>query len=123
MSIKCVIFLYSIIRIVYMYIVGASTYILLFFSGKFTHVVAKWPGSAHDSHIFRTCGLETLLSELHHGLDDGVLLGDSGYPCRSFLMTPFLRPTEDTTAYNKAHKRTRVSIEQVFGRYNYVFFT
>ena len=27
------------------------------FTGKFINVVAKWPGSTHDSHIFRTSAI------------------------------------------------------------------
>ena len=42
-----------------------------------------------------------------NGLTDGVLLGDSGYACSPFLMTPYLDP--------KTHKVTRCIIEGAFG--------
>ena len=51
----------------------------LSFAGLFTNVVAKWPGSAHDSHVFRTSAIGRHLAETGHGRKDGVLLGDSGY--------------------------------------------
>ena len=55
-------------------------------------VVANWPGSTHDSRIFRESGLRLLFE---HNLIPGNahLLGDSGYACKRYLLTPFLRPT------------------------------
>ncbi|CAB4000377.1 nuclease HARBI1 [Paramuricea clavata] len=58
--------------------------------GKFLNVVAKWPGATHDSHIFRTSAIGLALEGAT--LDDGVLLGDSGYPCLPYLMTPYNNP-------------------------------
>ena len=55
----------------------------------FTNVVARWPGSTHDSDVFRTSDISTYLQNNHHSLDDGVLLGDSGYAWSPFLMTPY----------------------------------
>ena len=91
---------------------------LLKFTGMFTNVVARWPGSCHDSHIMRTSGICQFLANNHHSLDDGVLLGDSGYACSPFLMTPFKNPGDRAQeAYNAAHTKTRATIEQTFGRW------
>lgn len=80
----------------------------------FTNIVARWPGSTHDSHIFKTSVIGRQLEG--SGLDNGVLLGDCGYACSPFLMTPYLNPTtRQEQHYNNAHKQTRCLIERTFG--------
>lgn len=80
---------------------------------KFTFVSVRWPGSCHDSFVLKQTNL---WDEFEGGLREGVILGDSGYPCRSWLMTPVSVPRErNEEAYNIAHKRTRVIIECAFG--------
>ena len=77
-------------------------------------MVAKWPGSTHDSHIFRTSSVAQDLEGT--SLDSGVLLGDSGYACLPYLMTPFLDPsTRKERAFNRSLKSTRSAIERAFG--------
>ncbi|XP_046579132.1 putative nuclease HARBI1 [Haliotis rubra] len=45
------------------------------------------------------------------------LLGDSGYPSKRWLLTPYLRPQPGhKTNYNRSHKRTRSSVERGFGQ-------
>ena len=84
----------------------------------FTNVVARWPGSTHDSHVFRLSDISTYLQNNHRSLDDGVLLGDSGYACSPFLMTLYaVTRNAAQEAYNDAHAKTRVVIEQTFGRW------
>ena len=86
--------------------------------GKFklnwTNVVAKWPGSCHDSFIFRTSALGRSLEEGPHSFDDGILLGDSGFALRPFLMTPYLNPVgRHQRRFNTAHRRSRGLLERV----------
>ena len=47
--------------------------------GKFINLVARWPGSVHDSNIFRTSQIQEYLERHHTSLEDGIILGDSGY--------------------------------------------
>ena len=85
-------------------------------SGRFIDLVAKWPGSTHDSHIFRTSHLRTRLETTHKGLQDGVVLGDSGYACKPYLLTPYMRPSNEAQEkFNTAHKKTRTQVERAFG--------
>ncbi|XP_071155445.1 putative nuclease HARBI1 [Mytilus edulis] len=84
--------------------------------GKFTQITADWPGSVHDSHIFKTSSICKHLEENHKGLVDGVLLGDSGYMCRPFLLTPYNNPQEPhQERFNGSHVSTRSLIERTFG--------
>ncbi|XP_016115435.1 putative nuclease HARBI1 [Sinocyclocheilus grahami] len=79
-----------------------------------TNVEAKWPGSVHDSRIFRESCLCTLFER---GDYDGILVGDRGYACRQHLMSPFPDPnTGPQTRYNAALARTRARIEITFGQ-------
>ncbi|XP_041671996.1 putative nuclease HARBI1 [Cheilinus undulatus] len=72
---------------------------------------AKWPESVHDSRVFRAKKLCILLL----GEFSGVLLGDKGYTCESFLLTPLADPQTPQQAYNNAHSKTRASTEMTFG--------
>ena len=82
---------------------------------KFVHFVARWPGSTHDAFVWANCQVS---SDFEEGrLPQNVwVLGDSGYPLKPWMMTPFLNPsTGAQRRYNKAHKKTRCVIERTFG--------
>ena len=80
---------------------------------KFRNIVARWPGSTHDSTIFNNCYDKIKFDE---GQYNGYLLGDSGYACSSYLLTPLSEPNSPQEhLYNEAHIRTRNCIERAFG--------
>ncbi|KAG0445426.1 hypothetical protein HPB47_015331 [Ixodes persulcatus] len=82
---------------------------------QFFDVVASWPGSVHDSRIFDGSRARALYEESRV---PGVLLGDMGYACLPFLMTPLENPGATNSPgrrYNKAQIRTRNSVERAFG--------
>lgn len=85
----------------------------------FTNIVAKWPGSSHDSFVFSSSKIGQHFEESPTTFEE---MGDSGYPCKPYLTTPFLNPvTGKQEAYNKAHVHTRVEIEQSFGWWKWRF--
>ena len=55
---------------------------------RIANIVARWPGSTHDSRIF---GESRVCREMQQGRFRGYhLLGDGGYPIKPYLMTPLL---------------------------------
>lgn len=57
---------------------------------KFMDIVARWPGSAHDSNIFRN---SRLYARLESGeFNNNAILGDSGYALKPYMLTPILNP-------------------------------
>lgn len=77
-------------------------------------IICRWPGSVHDTTIFNDSHLRADFERGVYGSD--ILLGDSGYPCRKYLLTPFLQPrSESERKYNEAQIATRNPIERCFG--------
>ncbi|CAF1239650.1 unnamed protein product [Didymodactylos carnosus] len=76
--------------------------------------IVRWPGSTHDAFIL---GQSSIAASLSNGIyGDGWLLGDSGYPLRAWLLTPFNDPTTAAQRrYNRALKSARSTIERAFG--------
>ncbi|XP_030757741.1 putative nuclease HARBI1 isoform X2 [Sitophilus oryzae] len=81
---------------------------------KILHVNAKYPGSTNDAYIWSRSNVLPFLRDLHAaGHTDYFLLGDSGYPLRTWLLIPFqnVEPNTIESSYNERHKHTRVKIE------------
>ncbi|XP_042882922.1 putative nuclease HARBI1 [Penaeus japonicus] len=75
---------------------------------------AKFPGSVHDSYIWNDSNLRRHFLEQQFG--HSYLLGDSGYPLETCLMTPLAEPTTPAERrYNSSHACTRAVIEKCFG--------
>ncbi|KAJ1138760.1 hypothetical protein NDU88_005141 [Pleurodeles waltl] len=79
-----------------------------------SQVNAMLPGSVHDAYILRNSSIPYVMGQLQrHRV---WLLGDSGYPNLSWLLTPVRNPrTRAEERYNEAHGRTRRVIERTFG--------
>ncbi|KAJ8969667.1 hypothetical protein NQ317_014739 [Molorchus minor] len=83
------------------------------------NVIARYPGSTNDAFFWNSSNVQTLLRNLHQiGHRDYFLLGDSGYPLRTWLMTPLEYqpdPNSPHHIYNVIHKRVRTIIEHCNG--------
>ena len=80
---------------------------------KITGVVCKWGGATHDARIFEN---SKIFDKGEDGELDGVLLGDNGYPCKAYLLTPVLNPRNEPEArYNRSHISTRNCVERCIG--------
>ncbi|XP_064419089.1 putative nuclease HARBI1 [Latimeria chalumnae] len=78
------------------------------------NVAANFPGSSHDSYVWKHCGLSTVLSGLPYG--SGHLLGDRAYPLRPWLLTPYLHPRgRGQSWYNTVHAQAWNVFERCFG--------
>ncbi|CAH2008273.1 unnamed protein product [Acanthoscelides obtectus] len=79
---------------------------------EFTSVDVSWPGSVHDSRIWKNSDIYNVMK---WNRASAVLLGDSGYGIASWLMTPFrIAETSEQTSYNRLFTRERVIIERCF---------
>lgn len=81
---------------------------------KFQNIVCRWPGSAHDSNIFRNSRVR---NDFENGIyGDNFLVADSGYAIKQYIITPLLNPeTRAEHLFNESQIRTRNPIERAFG--------
>ena len=78
------------------------------------NVYANHPGGSHDAFIMEQSVIPAVF-ERDPPLD-GWLLGDNGYPLKSWLMVPYITPTSARQiGFNRKHSRARVVIERTFG--------
>lgn len=77
-------------------------------------LVARWPGSCHDSTIFSNSRICSRFEYNEFG--NNVVVADGGYPSKSYIMTPLRTcSTAAQRLYNVAQISTRNPIERLFG--------
>ncbi|XP_063809883.1 putative nuclease HARBI1 [Pseudophryne corroboree] len=75
---------------------------------------AKFTGSSHDAYVIRQSGIWQRLRSSQR--PDMWLLGDRGYPCTPWLMTPYRNPRPGPQmAFNSALTATRQLVERTIG--------
>ena len=80
---------------------------------QFINIVSRWKGATHDSKIWLN---SSLCARFENNEISGFLLGDNGYACSRYLMTPVLHARTDAERrYNRAHIRARNWVERLFG--------
>lgn len=69
------------------------------------YIVARCPGSMHDSRTFDN---SRFCAEFEDDRVNGILLGEAGYACRLYLMTPVvISQTPSQRRYDAVQIRTR----------------
>lgn len=91
-----------------------NTHIICNSSLKIYNINCRYPGSTHDSFIFRN---SPVWESFENGeIPNSYILGDSGYPLTKWLLTPYLTPTTPgEIRYNSKHKRARSAVERCIG--------
>lgn len=81
---------------------------------KILDIVARWPGASHDAHIFRN---SAIMNSFETGrYRNCVIVGDSGYPIKPYLITPLRQPrNEAENLFNESQIRTRNVVERSYG--------
>lgn len=85
---------------------------------RFLNANARYPGSTHDSLIWRSSSIQPLVKELHRNNNETWILGDSGYPNQNFMVVPHrvnANLSDDQTFFNDIHSKIRCLIERAFG--------
>ncbi|XP_059097976.1 putative nuclease HARBI1 isoform X2 [Tigriopus californicus] len=78
----------------------------------------RFPGSAHDSRIFRESPLPGILEQSFDPRRPRFVLGDQAYPLSKYLLTPIRDDrinSESERRYNRAHQATRLNVDHCFG--------
>lgn len=79
---------------------------------RLLNIVAAHPGSNHDSFILRTSDVWNWFDDVPPAIN-GILLDDSGYPTRPWLMTPFAHPIAGAQQlYNDSHSTRRWAVQR-----------
>ncbi|XP_022165318.1 putative nuclease HARBI1, partial [Myzus persicae] len=93
-----------------------NTQLIVDHTYRILNVNAKFPGSTHDSHIWKMSLIRNHLSNTYRR-DHEWLLGDSGYPLEPWLLTPFSNPGDGSpeSRFNVKFTSARSVVERAIG--------
>ena len=90
---------------------------------QFYYLNANYGGRSHDSRVLRCSSLwHSFEVQRQRPFPGVVLLADSGYPLRDWILTPFPDPDPDQARYNRSHIQTINSVERAFGLWKKRFY-
>lgn len=82
---------------------------------RINNIVTHWSRDVKDNQTFATLELYRKLQDVSRGF---WLLGDAGYPCLPFLLTPFVKVNSIAQQnFNIAHMRTHRRLEEGISRW------
>ncbi|XP_018406824.1 PREDICTED: putative nuclease HARBI1 [Cyphomyrmex costatus] len=81
------------------------------------NILARYPGSSHDSFVWRNCYARHLLRTQYEVGNHCWMFGDSGYPLEPWLLTPFAETQPGTRQehFNERHSTVRSTVERCIG--------
>ncbi|XP_055904862.1 putative nuclease HARBI1 [Eupeodes corollae] len=88
---------------------------------------ARFAGATHDAYIWEASQVNSLLERRYEACElrdhNSWLLGDSGYPLRPWLITPYRAPAihESERRFNTLHSKSRNCVERLNGVLKSVF--
>ncbi|KAL0881061.1 hypothetical protein ABMA27_002192 [Loxostege sticticalis] len=76
---------------------------------KIISINPKYGGATHDCFVWENSQVKVFMETLNRSGEQGWLLGDSGYPQRPWLMTPYNDAGDDSpeAKYNSVHGKAR----------------
>lgn len=81
------------------------------------YISSRWPGRLNDKRVLSNSDLYGAFEAGWRPFPNGILLGDSGYTLKQWLLTPIggnvQNPLEEE--FNRRHRSTRRVIERFFG--------
>ncbi|KAG4073525.1 hypothetical protein HA402_000749 [Bradysia odoriphaga] len=96
-----------------------NTQFVVDFRMRFLSVNARYPGSTHDSLIWRASLVNTHLRQMFHQTGSSwryFMLADNGYPLQPWLLKPYDTPnTPAEKLYNRKHRKLRSLVERSIG--------
>ena len=66
--------------------------VIVNYASQLIIIVAKWPGSVHESTVLTESSVKTYFEKPNNDNAKGLLLGDSGYTCKPWILTPYRNP-------------------------------